>query len=224
MPIFCLRKKRRVDRDVQVQPDKPLMHLHQLNNKLTLVSQSETRRTILERMGISATFLVSKIPERSEKENIRDYVQEIATKKLRSVADEITTPYALSADTIVCVGPRILGKPKNISEAVDMLDLLNGSTQRIYTAVTIYCAKTNTWLEGIDSATVEFRSLSAEEITSYIALNDWKNAAGAYKIQSDGISLIRSVAGAPSTVAGLPVHLIDDILGRYLCTNKISHL
>ncbi len=196
----------------------------QLKNKLTLVSASPARKQILQQLGLNPVILPSSVVEHSDATEHEDYVSQIALQKLQSVLPQLKTPYALSADTIVCVDSLRLGKPRDAADAKEMITCLQGRMHRIYSGICFYAVQNKTILQAVDSAELRFSRLRTAEIDRYIAQNSWQGAAGAYKLQDDALVLIESLHGAPSTVLGLPVHTLAAILDRYIRTNKISHL
>ena len=117
----------------------------------------------------------------------------------------------ITADTVVIVGNRLLGKPKDRQDAVDMLKALSGRTHEVVTSVTVRsleCKKTFT-----DTAYVTFKKLTDSEINYYIDTCKPYDKAGAYGIQEwIGYIGITEIKGSYYTVMGLPVHIVYDAL------------
>lgn len=129
------------------------------------------------------------------------YLSKIKGEAVKEKAEhgEIT----VSADTVVCLDGKILGKPRSPEEAFSMLHLLSGRTHSVYTGVTLIKGeKQKTFFE---ETKVTFYELSNEEINEYIKTGEPFDKAGAYGIQGKGALLVKSIDGDYLNVVGLPV-------------------
>lgn len=112
----------------------------------------------------------------------------------------------ISADTIVVVDNVILGKPKDIAEAVAMLKRLSGREHQVMTGVAVfYKGRT---LGRVCVTKVIFRSLTEQEITDYVATGEPLDKAGAYGIQGKGAVLVDKIDGCYNNVVGLPLTML----------------
>ncbi len=113
----------------------------------------------------------------------------------------------LTADTTVVLGDRVLGKPRDEAEAVEMLAALSGRDHRVITGVTL---RTPTRKDTFSAeSTVRFRSLSREEIEYYVRTYHPMDKAGAYAIQEwIGYVGIERIEGSFYNVMGLPIQRI----------------
>ncbi len=120
------------------------------------------------------------------------------------VAKNHPNDIVLSADTVVCLNGKILGKPKSKQEAYDMLMSLSGNTHTVYTGVCIY--KNSKCRVFYDKADVTFHPLTKKQIDAYIESGSPFDKAGGYGIQDDvGIGFVKKVKGDLSCVIGLPM-------------------
>lgn len=121
----------------------------------------------------------------------------------------------ITADTVVIVGNRLLGKPKDRQDAVDMLKALSGRTHEVVTSVTV---RSNAHKKTFtDTAYVTFKKLTDSEINYYIDTCKPYDKAGAYGIQEwIGYIGITEIKGSYYTVMGLPVHIVYDVLNGKL--------
>lgn len=120
----------------------------------------------------------------------------------------------ISADTVVCLGDAILGKPHGETEAFDMLKMLSGKTHTVYTGVTLfYNSETLTFSIGTD---VTFFELSDKEIKEYIATGEPFDKAGGYGIQGKGTFLVEKISGDYFNVVGLPVSALKKALDNFV--------
>lgn len=113
----------------------------------------------------------------------------------------------ITADTVVIIDGRVLGKPKSREEARAMLHTLSGRTHEVVTAVTLRSRDSEASFR--DSTKVTFDNLTEEEIDSYIDKCRPYDKAGAYGVQEwIGYVGISSIEGSFYNVMGLPVHRV----------------
>jgi septum formation protein len=93
-----------------------------------------------------------------------------------------------------------------------MLKELSGRTHSVFSGFCLSFPGDNELYSGYEQARITFFALSDEEIESYLQTQEWRLAAGAYRIQQKGIRLISSIEGSYFTVAGLPIHKIFGIV------------
>ncbi len=123
--------------------------------------------------------------------------------KAHAVAARHKTDTVIAADTAVFFDNKMLGKPKNESQAREMLRSLSGNKHKVITGCTIVKGdKTDSFSVSTD---VEFYKLTDEDIDEYIKTGDCYDKAGAYGIQSKGYFLIKGIDGDYFNVVGLPV-------------------
>ena len=179
--------------------------------ELILGSQSPRRRELLERMGLRFRVLTAEIDEtKYETEDPVDSVCRICRAKAEAVAARLAAApdgarhLVLTADTIVVLDGRIMGKPRDRAEACAMLAALSGREHAVYTAFTLL-PEGGEALTRCEKTLVRFRPLSAEEIAAYADTGEPMDKAGAYGIQGRGSMLVEAIQGDYFTVVGLPV-------------------
>lgn len=136
-----------------------------------------------------------------------------ATEKAREVAARSGVPVdgaVLGADTTVIVHDRSLGKPVDRDDARRMLEVLAGRTHVVATAVCVITGDAEHTF--VDETAVTFRALPAAQVEWYLERGEWQGRAGAYAIQGSGAALVASVSGDFSTVVGLPLARLVDLL------------
>ena len=111
----------------------------------------------------------------------------------------------ISADTIVAIEGKILGKPKDKSDARQMLKTLSGRKHRVYTAVFVYNSLKDSYESFVEDTPVEVARLSSEEIEDYLGKKEPYDKAGAYAIQGYFSRYIVGIEGDYYNVMGLPV-------------------
>src|SRR5574344_165735 len=121
----------------------------------------------------------------------------------------------ITADTVVIVDDKVLGKPHSREEAVMMIRLLSGRTHNVVTAVTIRDSRQETTFSDVTKVT--FRVLVPEEIDYYIDNYKPYDKAGAYGVQEwIGFVGITSIEGSFYNVMGFPVHCVWSELKKFL--------
>lgn len=186
--------------------------------KIFLASSSPRRKELLEKAGVQFLTFPVKVSEFLDKNlNIDEAVKNIARTKAYAALEEAKSLKTkdilfISSDTVVVLGDKILGKPKNVEEAFEFLKLLSSNTHEVKTSVCILDSETSKEICEIESSFVTFRELSDVEIHSYIKTGSPMDKAGAYGIQDIGKTFIKSLNGNLDNVMGLPVERVLRIL------------
>lgn len=195
---------------------------------LILASQSPRRLELLAQIHIKPDAIIPAHIDETPcpKELPRIFVKRIAEEKCAFVQKEHKDSYILSADTIVAVGRRILGKPKDSEQARLFLQLLSGRSHRVYTAISLYNPHKNIFQNRIAESRVIFHHLDIHDINQYIELGEWEGKAGAYAIQGYGGRFIRQIIGSYSNIVGLPIDKSFNLLkgAGYFNFKDVSHV
>jgi septum formation protein len=175
--------------------------------KLILASASERRAEILRDAGISFTQLPSSIDETPYPgESPHDLVQRLATAKAELVAARAVGPaIVIGADTEVTLDGHIFGKPKSSDDARHMLERLSGRTHSVITGVALIRLPDAERQTFDETTHVHFATLSAEEMSRYLATGEPHDKAGAYGIQGRAGRYIPRIEGCYFNVVGLPL-------------------
>lgn len=120
----------------------------------------------------------------------------------------------VGSDTVVALGNRVLGKPKDETDAFRMLKLLSGKKHAVYTGVSFQIAKNGKYntITKVDKTQVYFNDLSDEWIRAYIKSGSPMDKAGAYGIQDGG--LVKKIKGSYTNVVGLPLELVKKMIKK----------
>ena len=177
---------------------------------IILASQSPRRRELMGLFKIPFTVQVADIDETMDPE--KDPAQEVArVSRLKAQAVACSSePIVIAADTIVVCGGRILGKPKDEADAVQMLRALSGQTHQVMTGLTV-CRGADC-ITGTEVTDVVFRPLSEQEILAYVRSGEPMDKAGAYGIQGGGALFVRQIRGDYYNVVGLPICRLQQML------------
>lgn len=172
---------------------------------IVLASASPRRRELLEMLGVKNLKIIpADTDETIQDRTPEDAVKTIALGKAQAVAALASaSDTVIAADTLVYLGEKALGKPKDTADALGMLRALSGTRHTVYTGVALLQnGRTLTFAEKTD---VFFRTLSDTEITAYIQTGEPMDKAGAYGIQGRGAVFIERIDGDYFNVMGLPL-------------------
>ncbi len=183
--------------------------------RIILASQSPRRQYLLKELGLNFEIIGSDMkevyPEGLKPEEIAIYLAELKAGNL-DVSRLDDQAIVITADTIVCLGDEILGKPAGYGEAVSMLQKLSGRKHDVITGVCLKSKRKKITFHVLSS--VYFKELSLEEIEFYIDNFQPFDKAGGYGIQEwIGYVGIDKIEGSFFNVMGLPVReLYDELL------------
>ena len=195
--------------------------------RIYLASRSPRRRELLKQIGVAFELLLFReAPERGadidetprEGEIPDEYVQRVCLEKAavawsRVEQRRLMRQPVLSADTTVCLGAEILGKPANTADAVRMLSSLSGQEHRVLTAVAV---RLDERIElRLSESFVRFGALDSEEINRYVHSGEPMDKAGAYAIQGRAAAFIAELRGSYTGVMGLPLYETSELLARF---------
>ena len=150
------------------------------------------------------------------------HVQRLAVAKSHAVAQRHNNAAVIiAADTTVELDGKIFGQPVDEHDARTMLNELSGRTHQVHTAVAVvHLAQDGTMLSqahGLDSAGVSMLEITPEKMEWYLATGESMGKAGSYAVQGDGGALVERVEGSLTTVIGLPLDLLSDLLLQVDC-------
>lgn len=187
---------------------------------LFLASASPRRHEILQQLGIKHQVLLVPAPDGEDEpqkpqESAADYVQRTAREKAILATQWVAkqtmdadgdaadiTQLVLAADTSVILNGVVLGKPRNLEHAAQILKQLSGQTHYVHTAVVL--VRHAQLLERVSITQVTFGVLSDKQIADYCDSEEPMGKAGAYGIQGKAAAFIESISGSYTGVMGLP--------------------
>ncbi len=179
---------------------------------LYLASASPRRKEILKKMGIPFKVIKSGYREESHSHlSPRALALRHASGKARQALLPKNARFVLGADTVVYARRQILGKPKTMKEAFEMVSLISGKTHEVFTGVALWDRKLGKIKKSVSKTRVTVRKLSGEEIRNYICRVNSLDKAGAYAIQLEP-KIVTRIQGSYSNVVGLPEEAVRKIL------------
>lgn len=179
---------------------------------LILASKSPRRKALLSLITtdfeIKSADADETLPQGITPDRAVIYLSKIKAQPLANSNDTV-----IGADTVVAIGDKILGKPKDRNDAFYMLRLLSGKWHSVFTGVTVISPEKSK--SFFVETKVKFFELSDEEIVRYIDTNEPFDKAGAYGIQGKGSLLVEKIDGDYFNVVGLPVSTLNRVLADF---------
>jgi len=180
---------------------------------IILASGSPRRKDYLEQMGLTFTVRTASVAEQPfNGEDPENFVLRMARDKAAEVSGRFPDAWVISGDTVVCLGRRILGKPTDKEEAVNLLLELSGREHSVKTGFCLVHGSRKVMIARSVTTKVRFAQLSRSIVQSYVATGESLDKAGAYGIQGRGGCLVRSIEGSYSNVVGLPLYELLEVL------------
>ena len=172
-----------------------------------LASKSPRRSKLLNQINVKFKVLGIHTDEIfSDKETPLQNVKRIALQKVSAALKKNKNGIIITADTIVVVDDKKIGKPASKKDAVKMLKMLSGRTHIVYTGFCVINTVSNKKIVGAEKTFVTFRELDSKEITDYVNSGSPMDKAGAYGIQDDyGAVFVSKINGCYYNVVGLPL-------------------
>lgn len=195
------------------------------NKPIILASASPRRSELLTKADIPFIVMPANIDESIKTEDPAFAAEEISARKAEAVSRRLLNegkedPFVvLSADTVVSIDGKILGKPKDNEDAFNMLHELQGRDHDVFTGVTIGIKREGDHIHYKhfnERTRVKIYPISDEQIRDYISTGEPLDKAGSYAIQGSFAKYIKSIQGDYSNVVGLPVGRVFKELRQFL--------
>ncbi|MEO0316681.1 MAG: hypothetical protein RL404_358 [Pseudomonadota bacterium] len=196
------------------------------DQKIYLASKSPRRRELLRQIGVEFEILmlreepgrhgaVSEDVLPGEAPDV--YVQRVAREKAEHgwnavLWRRLPQRPVLAADTTVTVDGKILGKPADMAEAIDMLRSLSGRTHEVLTAIAVIA--NDELRETINRSQVRFAKVSEQMLRAYCNTAEPYDKAGAYGVQGHAAQFIEHISGSYTGIMGLPLFETAQLLNQ----------
>jgi septum formation protein len=194
-----------------------------------LASQSPRRSQLLDQIRVAHQILVADAAENAiedaellevafKNEAPKVYVMRVTNLKLDAAVRRMknrSLPAApiLCADTTVCMGRTIYGKPSNAADATQMLAELSGKTHRVLTSLAVaYGVGGKKRLQALSESKVSFAPITKAQIARYVATGEPMGKAGSYGVQGMAAGMIARISGSYSGIMGLPLFETTQLL------------
>jgi len=189
-------------------------------NKIILASKSGVRKKILEDNKVICRVEPSNIDEDSIKESLLKekatptiISKNLAELKANKISQKFINEIVLGADSVIDLEGKIISKPTNRVEALEILNKLNGKTHQLVSSVCISRGGSMIW-NYTDKALLTMKNMTALELESYLMkiTDDALYSYNVYQIEGEGRNLFSKIEGDEDTIMGLPIKQIKDYL------------
>jgi septum formation protein len=189
-------------------------------NKIILASKSGIRKKILEKNKITCRVEPSNIDEDSVKESLLKekatptiISKNLAELKANKISQKFNDEIVLGADSIIDLEGRIISKPTNRVQALNILRKLNGKTHQLVSSVCVSRGGAMIW-NYTDKASLTMKNMSLFELENYLIKisDEVLYAYNVYQIEGEGRNLFSKIEGNEDTIMGLPIKQIKDYL------------
>ncbi len=183
-----------------------------------LASASPRRLDLLRQIGLEPDRIDPADIDETQlpKETPRRLALRLAREKAQVVAARAAGCAVLAADTVVCVGLRVLPKAEDEAQARRCLELLSGRAHRVMTAVAVI-APDGRIASRLSESRLHFKQLSKLDIDRYVAGGEWAGKAGGYGVQGAAGAFVLNLQGSYSGVVGLPLYETWNLLAGLGC-------
>ena len=192
-------------------------------SEIILASKSGVRKKILEDNKIKCKVEPSNVDEESIKESLLKekaspeiISKNLAELKANKISQKKTEELVLGADSVIDLDGKIISKPVNRDEALEILRDLNGKTHQLISSVCISKNGSMIW-NYTDKASLTMKQMKEDDLISYLASisDEALYAYNVYQIEGEGRSLFSKIDGDENTIMGLPVNKIKEYLNNY---------
>ncbi|MFA5014741.1 MAG: nucleoside triphosphate pyrophosphatase [Actinomycetota bacterium] len=198
------------------------------SKKIILASASPRRKEILKLLKLDFGVIEPKNCEEKQYKNPYHTVIDNSIIKAKNVYNYIKEqslkkqdPYygkgflIAGFDTIIYMNNRYMGKPANIEQAIEFLNIFSGRIHRVVSGVCVLDSISGKYYFDTETTKVRFRKLTEEDIKAYIDREDVLDKAGAYNIFGFGSLLVERINGCFYNIAGFPVKKFADLVGKF---------
>ncbi len=183
--------------------------------KIILASSSPYRQSILKKLHIPFTCGAPDIDESPiPGESIDDQVARLAKYKALTIAAQKAhvSSFVIGSDQLASFNGMVLGKPGNFASAKQQLMMFSGQTVKFHTGLCVIHKATDQLQQIVETFDVVFKTLTAEQISTYLKIEQPYDCAGSFKCEGLGIALFESLNGKdPNTLIGLPLIALIDL-------------
>ena len=183
--------------------------------KIILASSSPYRQTILKKLQIPFTCVAPNINESAVSgESISAQVERLAKIKALAIATTKTNvdSYVIGSDQLASFNGQVLGKPGDFDTAKQQLTRFSGQTVKFYTGLCLVHSAKNQLAQIVETFDVAFKTLTEDQISTYLRIEQPYDCAGSFKCEGLGIALFESLNGRdPNTLIGLPLIALIDL-------------
>ena len=190
---------------------------------IILASKSKVRKDILKNYGINCEVYPSNVDEdivkislTKEKASPEIISKNLAELKANKVSNKFPNELVIGADSVIDLNGKVISKPEDRDQALDILKSLNGKTHSLISSVCISMDGVMIW-NFTDKAELVMKKFSIIELEEYLSKisDEALYAYNVYQIEGLGKSLFSKINGDNDTIMGLPVKKIKEYLENF---------
>ena len=187
---------------------------------IILASKSEVRKKILDENNIKCSVEPSNLDEDEVKKSLINQgatpeliSKNLAELKANKVSQKKLGEIVLGADSVIDLNGKLISKPKNRTEAMSILTLLNGKSHFLISSVCISLDGKMIW-NYTEKAEMKMKNFTQKKLKEYLSKISDKNlySYNVYQIEGEGKNLFVSIKGDVDTIMGLPINKIKEYL------------
>lgn len=186
---------------------------------LILASTSFRRQELLKWTGLEFKVVAPEFEEallpRASFPSTSQYVEALSYGKALSVSHLFPDSYVLSGDTVVECNGKVIGKPRDLEHAKEILHYLSGKMHTVYSGVAVVETSSERYLIDSVKTEVTFKKLSDEQIEKYVQTGEPLGKAGAYGINLGAKPFVEKVDGSLTNVIGFPLGKVCSMLSEF---------
>ena len=188
--------------------------------EIILASKSGVRKKILEKNNIQCKIEPSNVDEDSVKESLLKekaspiiISKNLAELKANKISQKFIEKVVLGADSVIDLEGKIISKPNNRAEALEILKKMNGKTHQLISSVCISRGGSMIW-NYTDKASLTMKNMTFLELENYLKKisDESLYSYNVYQIEGEGRNLFSKIEGDENTIMGLPVKKIKEYL------------
>ncbi len=173
---------------------------------LILASTSRFRRQLLEAAALPFRAVAPEVDEAAPSGlSPRRLARALALAKARAVSARHPRALVVGSDQTAELDGRLLRKPRSRADARRQLSAMSGRVHLLHTGVALVRGEPGLREVAVETARLALRELTRREIEAYLDTGEWEGCAGSYRIETQGLKLMREVRGEHSVIVGLPM-------------------
>ena len=183
--------------------------------KLILASTSKFKSDILNTTHLFHKSIESDYEEISNKDNVYEYVKELALGKAKSIEDRVNEGVILGLDTVVYINGKILEKPASLEEAKEVLKYCENDTTKVITGIALINKENNEIINDFVETKVTLRKISEKDINYYVENEPSILYVSGFVIETIISNFIEKIVGSYYNILGIPVETIYKHLNNW---------